>query len=370
MRSPYIPEKLPISSINWVDHVTAIGQANSEIARYDGILQGIVNPQILLSPLSTREAVISSRIEGTQASLEEVMHFEANDDKQITAEKRDDIAEIINYRRGIFRAVEQLKEKPICITSIRELHKVLLTSTRGADKEPGEIRRTQNFIGPYGATSIEQATYIPPRPEIVMDALTDWEFYLHGPEKDSLVQTAILKAQFELIHPFRDGNGRIGRMLVPLILFNKKHLSQPLFYISGYLESNRDEYYGCLQSISQEKDWNSWIAFFLKAIIMQAKENSAKAKSILELYNNTKDIVPDITGSKYGIQAIDTIFSRPVFTSSYFFEQSEIPKQTAHRVLSRLQETGVVKIVREGSGRRPNLYIFSQLIEIVDKFQA
>jgi|WetSurMetagenome_2_1015567.scaffolds.fasta_scaffold149855_1 Fic family protein len=296
------------------------------------------------------------------------MHFEANDDKQITPEKRDDIAEIINYRKGIFRAVEQLKTEPICINSIRELHKVLLSSTRGADKEPGEIRRTQNFIGPAGARSIEQATFVPPSPDLLADALTNWEFYLHGQEKDSLVQTAILKAQFELIHPFRDGNGRIGRMLVPLILFNKKHLSQPLFYISAYLESNRTQYYDCLQGISQERDWDSWIAFFLQAVIIQARESSQKAKSILDLYNTTKDVVPDITGSKYSIQAIDTIFSRPVFTSSYFFEQSDIPKQTAHRVLSRLEEQGIVKIIREGSGRRPALYFFPQLIDIVEKF--
>jgi len=368
MKVPYIPEKLPISSINWVDHVTAIGQANAEIARYDGILQGIVNPQLLLAPLSIREAVISSRIEGTQASLEEVLHFEANNDNQITPEKRDDIDEILNYRKAIFRAVEQLKTKPICISSIRELHKVLLTSTRGADKEPGEIRKTQNFIGPPGSTRIEQASYVPPPPELVMDAFTNWEFYLHEVEKDSLVQIAILKAQFELIHPFRDGNGRIGRMLVPLILFNKKHLTQPLFYISAYLESHRSEYYDCLQGISQEKDWDSWISFFLQAIIMQARENSDKSKRILNLYNETKDELPEITGSKYGIQAIDTIFSRPVFSSTYFFDMSDIPKQTAHRVLSRLNETGVVEILREGSGRRPTLYVFPKLMQITESF--
>jgi Fic family protein len=368
MKDPYIPEELPIRSINWVDHITAIGQANSEIARYDGILQGIVNPQILLSPLSTREAVISSRIEGTQASLEEVMHFEANDNKQITPEKRDDISEIINYRRAVYTAIEQLKSKPLCINSIRELHKILLTSARGKDKEPGEIRRTQNYIGSYGATG-PQVSFVPPSPLLVMDALTKWETYLHQPaEKDSLVQTAILKAQFELIHPFRDGNGRIGRMLVPLILYYKKHLSQPLFYISSYLESNRKDYYACLQGISEEKDWNSWITFFLQAIIEQARENNKKAKSILDLYNKIKVDMPDVTGSKYGIQAIDTIFSRPVFSSTYFYGHSGIPKQTAHRILAKLTESEVVKVGQEGSGSRAGVYVFPELIGIVDSF--
>ena len=153
-----------------------------------------------------------------------------------------DIHEIINYRKAMGAAVEKMAGRPFGINTIRELHRILLTGVRGRYKDPGEIRRIQNYIASPG-TPIDQATFIPPSPEMIMDALSNWEDYLYETEKDPLVQLAILKAQFELIHPFRDGNGRIGRMLVPIILYHKKILSQPMFYISAYLERNRDVYY-------------------------------------------------------------------------------------------------------------------------------
>ena len=153
----------------------------------------------------------------------------------------------------------------------------MLADVRGRHKDPGEIRRIQNYIAPPG-TPIDQATFIPPSPERIMDALSNWEDYLYHAEKDPLVQLAVLKAQFELIHPFLDGNGRIGRMLVPIILYQKKILSQPMFYISAYLERNRDVYYDRLLAVSRDGDWNGWIAFFLEALARQSEENSQKAK--------------------------------------------------------------------------------------------
>jgi len=258
---PYIPDRLPLDTIDWEMHVSLIGKANAALARYDGILLGIVNPQILLSPLTTREAVLSSRIEGTQASLEEVLQYEADVGEQPESEARmdtpaiNDIHEVINYRKAMGAAVEKLKERPIGINTIRDLHRILLTGVRGRNRDPGEIRRIQNYIAPPG-TPIERATFIPPTPPMIMDALSDWEDYLHSEEKDALVQLAILKAQFELIHPFLDGNGRIGRMLVPLILYHKGILSSPMFYISAYLERDRDIYYDRLLSISPGKRWN------------------------------------------------------------------------------------------------------------------
>jgi Fic family protein len=200
-----------------------------------------------------------------------------------------------------------------------------------------------------------------------MDALSNWEEYLHSDEKDSLVQLAILKAQFELIHPFLDGNGRIGRMLVPLILYHKGILSRPMFYISSYLERNRDVYYERLRAISSEGDWNGWISFFLKALVEQAEENSRKAKAILALYNNMKQRVPDITHSQHSIQAIDTIFSRPIFNSAYFIKKSEINKMTAQRILREMKESGILIVSRERRGSRSALYEFSELIDITER---
>ncbi len=359
----YIPDTLPLENIDWTAHVSYIGKANAALARYDGILQGIVNPHILLSPMTTREAVLSSRIEGTQASLEDVLKYDADSTTHLTPEKHADIQEIINYRTAMNTAVDELQKRPLCTNMIRDLHRILLTSARGRDSEPGEIRRIQNYIASPG-TPIEEAIFIPPSPLIVMDALSNWEIYLHSEEKDTLVQLAILKAQFELIHPFRDGNGRIGRMLAPLVLYSKKLLGSPMFYISSYLEQNRDEYYKRLLAISRNEDWNGWISFFLRAVVEQAEENSQKAQHILRLYEDMKQKVPEITRSKYAIQAIDAIFSSPIFQSVNFIRYSKIPKESARRILKQLKNAGVLKVLQERIGRRPAVYIFPQLITI------
>ena len=254
-------------------------------------------------------------------------------------------------------------ECPICTNMIRDLHRILLTSVRGRDREPGEIRRIQNYIAPYG-TPIERATFIPPAPNLVMDALTNWENYLHTEEKDPLVQLAVAKAQFEIIHPFRDGNGRIGRMLVPLILYNKRILSTPMFYISAYMEHHRDEYYSRLLAVSRDDDWNGWIAFFLQALIEQATENNQKATAIIELYETMKKEVPEVTHSQYTIKAIDTLFSRPIFKSADFIAESGIPKPSAHRLLKGLTGGNILTVSREGKGKSPTIYRFSRLIVI------
>ena len=261
-------------------------------------------------------------------------------------------------------AVEELNKRPLCTNTIRNLHCILLAGVRGRDKNPGEIRNRPNWIGPRG-TPIERAIFVPPDPWEVKDALFNWEQYLHSEEKDNIVQLEVLKAQFEQIHPFSDGNGRIGRMLVPLILYSKNVLTSPTFYISSYLERNRDLYYDRLITISQEGNWNGWINFFLQAVVEQADENCQKAKDVIELYNRMKQQLPEITHSQYTIQAIDTIFARPIFNSSEFAKRSEIPKQTAMRILRELMDNDILKLSRQGSGSRPNTYSFTDLIDIV-----
>ena len=258
---PYIPDTLPLQNIDWVKFVNLIGKANAELARYDGILQGIINPHVLLSPLTTKEAVLSSRIEGTQASLVEVFEFEASKQADIQTEKQKDIQEIINYRKSMGIAVNWLAKKPITINMIKEVHSILLDSVRGKDKGRGRFRTVQNWIGRPG-TSIEQAEYVPPEPMRIMEFLSNFEKYIHYEEKDILVQLAIVHAQFEIIHPFVDGNGRVGRILIPLFLYEKRLLSLPMFYISEYFETNRDEYYDRLKAITSEKRWEEWIEFF------------------------------------------------------------------------------------------------------------
>jgi len=233
----------------------------------------------------------------------------------------------------------------------------------GANKNPGEIRTDLNWIGPEGC-SIDQAFFVPPEPMLVLEALSNWENYLHEEERDSLIQLAILKAQFELIHPFNDGNGRIGRMLVPLILYYKGLLSSPTFYISSYLEQHDKIYRERLRAISREEDWNGWVSFFLQAIIEQARENIDKAQAILDLYNEMKQEIPQIMSTKHQITIIDTIFSATIINSNYFAETSGIPRTSVVWILQRLRESEILDIYREGSGRRGTLYVFPRLLEI------
>jgi len=365
MLEPYEPMSLPLNCIDWTSHVNLIGKANASLARYDGIMQGIINPNVLLSPLIIGEAVSSSRIEGTQASIEEVFEYEADPKEEGLFEKHDDIHEVLNYRKALFEANSLLKEKPLHINMIRRLHYVLLTNVRGRDKEPGEIRRIQNYIAAPGSP-IEKATFVPPLPSRVPDALSEWERYLHSEEKDPLVQLAVLKGQFELIHPFRDGNGRIGRMLIPLILYSKGLISKPAFYLSSYLDKNRDSYYDALQGISKDEDWDSWISFFLTALVEQSQDNCTKANNILHLYDEMKQIVPEITHSQYSISAIDSIFSTPIFNTSMFIQKSGIPKMSAVRVLNQMSSNDIITTIRKGTGRRPTIYSFRRLMDITN----
>jgi Fic family protein len=263
---PYIPESLPPEGIDWASLAGLIGRANRALGGYDGVVQSIVNPNILLAPLEAREAQLSSRIEGTRASLEDVLEFGTEEVAEISTAHEAELEEINNYRRAMRQALTDLSSKPLGINLLRALHKTLLSGVRGRNKEPGEIRRRQNYISGAG-TSIEQASFIPPEPMLVMDGLTDWENYLHSDERDPIVQVAILKGQFELIHPFLDGNGRIGRMLVPLILYRKGVIGSPNFYISASLERDRDTYYDRLIDLSRNHDWNGWIGLSSTASI-------------------------------------------------------------------------------------------------------
>ncbi|MCD6471714.1 Fic family protein [Candidatus Aerophobetes bacterium] len=361
---PCIPSSLPLQNLDWVKFISLIGKANAELARYDGILQGIINPHVFLSPLTTNEAVLSSRIEGTQASLIEVLEFEASARVDIQTEKQKDIQEIINYRKAIGIAVNWLVKKPITLNMIKEIHSILLDSVRGKDKARGRFRMVQNWIGKPG-TPIEHADYVPPEPMRLMEFLSNFEKYIHYEEKDALVQLAIVHAQFEIVHPFVDGNGRVGRILIPLFLYEKKLLSTPMFYISEYFEANRDEYYDRLKAVTQDKEWEEWIEFFLTAIVEQAKINSRKARVILDLYEKEKEHIQAITRSQYVIKILDTLFARPVFSTTDFIRESGISKPSVMRFMKLLEKEGIISVLRKGSGRKPCIYIFNKLLQIV-----
>ena len=366
MVNPYIPDSLPLNSIDWGSLVRLIGQANAELARYDSVLQSIPDASLLLSPMRMQEAVLSSRIEGTQANLAEVFEYQATPNREgIGSHRSDDFLEIINYRMAMDRAIEQLEKRPLSLNLFREIHFTLLDSVRGRDKGRGEFRKVQNYIG-LQRSSIENARYVPPAPEYLMAHLDNFEKYIHYDEEDRLVQLAIVHAQFEIIHPFLDGNGRVGRILIPLFLYEKGLLTSPNFYMSEYLEAHDEAYRDGLLAITAAGDWLGWIQFFLNAVAEQAGANNRRARNILELYNEMKEAVPKSTHSQYAIQILDTMFSYPIFTRNQFSEMAGIPRRTATRLLNKLNEDEILQIVALGQGQQPTIFMFNRLFDEIE----
>jgi Fic family protein len=296
----------------------------------------------------------------------EVLEYEAEGEtNDISIERKEDINEVLNYRRAMRGAIELLKDLPLCQRVIREAHRILLEGVRGQGKSPGEYRTIPNWIGPPGCT-IEGAHFVPISADKLKQGMSEWEKYIHIETPDRLVQLAIIHAEFEALHPFLDGNGRLGRMCVPLFMYKSGIIQSPMFYISAFFEANRDEYYERLLAVSRDDDWTGWAEFFLKAIIHQAKENQQKATEILNLYENKKSQFVEITHSQYAIHALDFMFSRPVFNSSDFTNTDEIPKPTATRILAKLRDADLIRTIREASGRRPALYAFVELMNTAE----
>ncbi len=358
--------KFPPTNLSWDKLIPLLGPVSSSIARYDGVLSVIPNPAVLLSPLSTQDAVLSSRIEGTQATMGEVLEFEAGKDiENFSEDKKNDIQEVLNYRKAMHHAIKLLKKLPVCQRLIKETHSVLLKSVRGQNRSPGEYRKIPNWIGSNGC-KMDNARFVPISSDKLPDAMSNWEKYLHSAQPDKLVQLAILHAEFEAIHPFLDGNGRLGRMLVPLFLYQNGLLQSPTFYISAFFEENRDEYYERLLLVSKGNDWSSWCIFFLNALKNQAEENGKKAGAILDLYNHFKVLIPELTHSQYSMRALDWIFEKPIFKSNDFIDSSNIPPATGRRILEVLRNKKIIKILSTPSGRKPAVYLLPELLNIAE----
>ncbi len=287
------------------------------------------------------------------------MEFEANPQKE--TKKHEDIQEVINYRKALKTAIDETEKFSLSTRVIKKAHEVLLQGVRGENKDSGNFRRQPVFIGKPGA-KIEQATYIPPSAEKIADLMSNLEKYIHAEEKDLLVQLAIIHAQFEMIHPFMDGNGRVGRMIIPLFLYFKKAIFYPSFYLSEYLESHRDEYYKALLDISQNDNWDGWITFFLQAVIEQSKENIAKAKKIIGLYEQKKQRITELTKSQFSIKILDALFVMPIFKSQDFIKISEIPRASAFKFLKKLEEN---QVIISDNKKKNKLYFFMELLNIV-----
>lgn len=362
----YKPQPFPPVDLKLEPVVALVGRANACLSRYDGMLQGLVNPEVLLSPLLMKEAELSSRIEGTIATANEVYQQQAGE--KFEPEKVADIQEILNYRHTLSFAGQTLATRPMSLHLIREMHGILMQGVRGENKSPGKIRDTQNWIGPRGCT-IEEATYVPPPPVALNDLLGKFvEFAnIQNDNLDPIVQAAMVHAQFELIHPFDDGNGRIGRLLIPLFLMKRGCLVSPSLYISKYLENHRDIYYDRLEGISREGDWIGWIQFFLIALVHQAESNLQLVRQIIELYERKKNEITELLHSDQGIYILDVLFDTPVFRATELHNRLGIQRQRAAQYIRVLKDAGMIVELRPASGRRPALLSFEDLWHITDQ---
>jgi len=360
----------PPKTLDWEKLIPLVGPASAAVARYDGILSAVPNATVLLSPLTTQEAVLSSKIEGTQATMGEVLEFEAEGGrKNLPDEKRNDINEVLNYRKAMRHAEKLLQELPLCQRIIKEVHAVLLDGVRGHGKSPGVYRRIPNWIGSAGC-SMEKARFVPISAGDLEKGMGRWDIYANGDAPDRLIQLAILHAEFEALHPFLDGNGRLGRMIIPLFMHQAGLIQRPMFYISAYFEANREEYYDRLLAVSRDCDWSGWCVFFLKAVRMQAENNLQKAKAVLDLYDKMKLKVAEMSHSQFSIHALNWIFETPIFNSSDFVRASGIPKPTAARILRVLKEENILQVWEESRGNKPAVYAYGELLNVAEGYNA
>ena len=339
----FVPAPLPPRIEYDAGLVRLLSETDAALSELSGVGRYLPNPDLLIAPYVKREAVASSRIEGTQADLADVMLDEV--EPKLTP-PGSDVLEVRNYVAALHAGIARLDELPLSCRLVRELHGVLMKGVRGQEKTPGQFRRSQNWVGPPGST-LKTAVYVPPPPDPEMkDALSAWERFLH--QRDAmpdLVQCALMHEHFEAIHPFLDGNGRVGRLLIALFLIERGRLSKPLLYVSSHIEQHRDEYYACLQRIRTHADWPAWLRFFLVAVRDTARNAIDQSQVIVEL----RDKLRARLAREHRAQALlDELFVNPYTTVARAAEHLGVSSPTAASTIRVLEKA---KLLEEATGR-------------------
>jgi Fic family protein len=341
--------------------LSLLSRADIALGRLDGVVKVIPDPGFFIGMYVRREAVLSSQIEGTQSTLEDLLEVE------LEPESRDryaDVGDIVNYVAAMNFGLQRLNELPLSLRLIREIHAELLRDGRGAQATPGDFRTTQNWIGPAGAT-LQHATFVPPPVPEMKDALSDLENYLHsGEDRPVLIEAGLAHAQFESIHPFLDGNGRVGRLLITLLLVHGGALRAPLLYLSYFFKLHRAEYYDRLMAIRRSGDWEGWLSFFLRGVAETADEAADTAERIFELREQHRALVMDNLGAN-GLKLLSTLFARPLVNVKYVAASLDVTFPTANRLVARLEELGWL---REVTGqRRSRLFRYEPYLRLFDE---
>ncbi len=364
----YIPKSLPpdppVIFDNELHHL--LSEADRALARLDGMTIFLPNADLFVAMYVKKEALLSAQIEGTQASLQGVLEFEAD---MVPGDDINEIKEVINYIQAMDYGLGRTSKELFSIDIMQEVHRILIEGTRGSKKKPGKIRAVQNWIGPAGST-IYSATFVPPPPEKVQELLLGLEqFVLADDRLPPLIKIALVHAQFETIHPFIDGNGRMGRLLITFYLCFAGILARPLLYLSIYLKQHRSEYYQLLQEIRFEGDWESWIKFFLKGIIEVSNGAMMAAREIITLKGKLiEDLVQNNVGGLNSVRLLDLLFSRPVITVTDISKTLKISHQPAYDLVDQFLKLG---ILREITGKkRYKRYLFIDYVGIIEKGTA
>lgn len=356
--------KFPPGKLDLECLIEPLTRAQDAISRYDQMLLSLPNSELLLAPLRQNEAVISSRMEGTISTVDEVMIYEADSEDDGPAQNvREDVVEVALYSAVLRRAQAAVAEgQPINEGLIKNAHRTLLSFGRGARKSPGQYKNEQNYVGDDRRRIIYFKPVNPLQLQSAMQALLT---YIESGPMLHLFKVAVAHVEFEALHPFNDGNGRIGRLLITLLLWKYGLIHKPHFYVSAFFEDNKAEYIELMRNVSRNDDWTGWVSFFLRAIAEQAENNLHTAQQIMALYEEMKEPFREISGSKWHIAAQDSIFENPVFKNSQLIKRSGMPKHVATRITRLLLESGLLRELRPASGRRGALFMFEPLMEIV-----
>ena len=358
----FVPNALePVLTMD-MSLASTLSGADRALSELAGIARTLPNPHLLINPFMRREAVLSSRIEGTQASFSDLLFFEAAG----TGEPEvPDVREVANYVQALEFGLSRLVEFPLSLRLLREIHGKLLAGARGESQTPGEFRRSQNWIGPPGCT-LTDATYVPPPPEEMTRALNELESYLHAESPlPPLIRLALIHYQFEAIHPFLDGNGRVGRLLTTLLLCSEGLLPQPLLYLSAFFERHRDDYYRLLLQVSQKRSWIEWVAFFLRAVEVQSRDAIARSDQLLQLWQGYRTKLQESRGSALLLQLVDDLFVYPAITNAGTSRRLGITPRSTQLNIEKLVAAGILV---ESTGRKRNrIYLATGIVEIIEQ---
>ena len=356
----YVPAPAP-PPLTWDgDLAASLSSADRAIGRLAGEGRRLPNPHVLLRPFVRKEAVLSSRIEGTQSTLGELLAAEAG---AAVERSPDDLREVGNYVAALEYGIERLETLPVSLRLVRELHEHLMRGVRGDVATPGEFRTSQNWIGAPGCT-LNDATYVPPPPSELLPCLDAWERFLHDEALPPLVQVAIAHAQFEAIHPFLDGNGRVGRLLITLLLVTRGALPAPLLYLSAWFEGTRDEYYARLLGVTQRGEWEEWLTYFLRGVERQCEDAVDRIQRLDDLLAIWKRELAS-GRSRLPELALDLFGENPFWTVSGVAERLDVAFTTAQRAIDRLAAAGIVAQV--GAARRNRVYCAGAILDLLEE---